>query len=207
MLRSKWACCVPRELCEKGEVMSKRMNWLGRLGAMLMSLMLVMSLVPTSASAATWKKTTLRKVTSSSVSTNVKRATTIKKLGRYKLVMKGGTGVIKFVAPKTKTYTFTFSNMKSSEVDDVACVIGLCSTSGVYRSSIKTNEGTRPRLPLVSSSLANGKTINLDGYSYRLLKTRYGKVKLKKGQKVCIVLWARDLEDNDVPTTLRLRIQ
>ncbi|MDO4806769.1 MAG: hypothetical protein Q4A07_05920, partial [Coriobacteriales bacterium] len=90
-----------------------------RLFAFFMVFSMVLALMPTNAYAVTWKKLKLKTIASyeySNVKAQVKKSYKVKKTGYYKLSMKGGNGIVKFTAPKTKTYTFTFSNLTSSEV-------------------------------------------------------------------------------------------
>lgn len=180
-----------------------------RLFAFFMVFSMVLALMPTNAYAVTWKKLSLKKIgTYDSLTTQKQKSYKVKKTGYYKLSMKGGNGIVKFTAPKTKTYTFTFSNLTSSEVDTFACVAGFCTISGNSYSykNIKTKEGTRPRVPLVPSSLANGKTFKLDGYSYRSIKTRYAKIRVKKGKSIYLALQAKDMDNYLVPASVRLKI-
>ena len=180
-----------------------------RIFAIFMVFSMVLALMPTNAYAVTWKKLSLKKIGAyDSLSTQVSKSYKLKKTGYYKLSMKGGNGIVRFTAPKTKTYTFTFSKLASSEVQDVACVAGICTVAnGSYTyKNVKTNEGTRPRIHLVSTSLANGKTFKLDGYKYRSIKTRYAKIKIKKGKSVYLALDARDLSNYNVRASVRLKI-
>lgn len=180
-----------------------------RVFALFMVFSMVLALMPTNAYAVTWKKLSLKTIGSyDSLSTQVSKSYKLKKTGYYKLSMKGGNGIVRFTAPKTKTYTFTFSRLASTEVQNVACVAGICTVAnGSYTyKNVKTNEGTRPRIPLVSTSLANGKTFKLDRYQYRSIKTRYAKIKIKKGKSVYLVLNARDMDNYHVPSIVRLKI-
>jgi hypothetical protein len=95
------------------------------------------------------------------------KSTLVKKTGTYALTLKNGQGIIRFKAPKTKTYSFTFSKLRSSQTSNLVCVAGFCkvsSTSYSYK-TIKTKEGKRPRVPLVSASLTGGSSVNLSSYS------------------------------------------
>lgn len=178
-----------------------------RIAAALMMLTLVWALVPTSAFATTWTKLKLRHIGQyDSLSTQQSKSKPVKKTGSYKISMKGGNGIIKFKAPKTGYYSFKFSNLKSSEVDEIGCVVGFCSISGSSYSykNIKTREGTRPRLPL--RSMANGKIFKFDGYKYKSVSTRTGKIKLKKGKVIYVVLDSRDMTNDNVATTVRMKI-
>lgn len=178
-----------------------------RVTALIMVFTMLAALLPAQAFAATWTKKSLQPIYShDSSSVQKKKATKIKKTGRYALTLKNGAGIIKFTAKKTKTYSFTFSNLKSSEVQDLGCVIGICNASATAWKDLSTKEGTRPRLPLVSASMANGKQFKFDGYTYRSLKTRTGKLKLKKGQSVYIIMQAKDMGDSLTPAKMRLKI-
>ena len=177
--------------------------------AVCMALVLAAILAPAVAHA--WTKKTLKTIHSyDSVSTQVAKSAKVKKAGKYKLVFKGGNGIVKFTAPKTKKYSFTFSRLKSSDVEELACIVGLCKVSGssyTYKSGIPTKEGKRPRLPIVSAAMANGKWINFDGYKYRRIKARTGTIKLNKGKSIYVVVQAKDMDDSLVPATMRMQIK
>ena len=178
--------------------------------AVLLAIALAMVFSPMNAYAASLTKATLKSVyDSDSVATQQKKATTIKKTGRYAIVSKNGAGIIKFKAPKTKTYKFTFSKLKSSKATDVACVVGFCKiySGGDYTYlNVKTKEGKRPRAPFVSASLADGKTVTLDGYDYKRLATRTAKLAIKKGQTVYIALGAKNMSNSYVRSSYRVAI-
>ena len=201
-----------------------------RLALAFVSIALLIALAPATAQASTLSATTLEladsgntlsaqavKVVkktlkpiyySDSVTTQKNKATLIKKKGTYALTLKNGMGIVRFKSPKTKTYAFTFSKLKSGETDELVCVAGFAKVSGTdytYK-TIKTKEGKRPRAPFVSSSLANGKSVVFDGYSYKRLGTRTAKLKVKKGSSIYIALQARDLDDDEIRSTLRLKI-
>ena len=144
-----------------------------------------------------------------SVAQQLGKSTLVKKTGTYALTLKNGAGIVRFKAPKTKTYSFTFSKLKSNKASSLACVIGFCKVSSSYSyayQTVTTKEGKRPRLPLMSSKLANGKSVVFDGYSYRRLATRTGKIKLKKGASIYIAMQAKDMDDDLVRSTLNLKI-
>ena len=154
-------------------------------------------------------KKTLKPIYSNdSLSTQVRKATLVKKTGTYALTLKNGAGIVRFKAPKTKTYSFTFSKLKSSQATDLACVAGFCkvSSSSYSYKTIKTKEGKRPRAPFMSSSLANGKSTIFDGYSYLRLEKRTAKLKVKKGSSIYIAMQAKDMDDDLVRSSLRLKI-
>ena len=154
-------------------------------------------------------KKTLKPIYSyDSDSTQLRKATLIKKKGTYALTLKNGAGIIRFKSPKTKTYSFTFSKLKSSQASSLACVAGFCkaSSNGYSYKTIKTKEGKRPRVILLSANLANGQSVVFDGYSYLRLANRTAKIKVNKGSSIYIAMQAKDMDDDLVRSTLRLKI-
>ena len=112
-----------------------------------------------------------------------KKALKVKK-GTTKLSLNSGQGYIRFIAPKTKTYSFTFSNLKSKKSS-----YGL--TAFV---EFQTPDKSMPQYSFMMRDVATqgGKTSTLwlaskewNGTSKKLvdkpLKKRTGKVKLTKG--------------------------
>ena len=85
---------------------------------------------------------------------------------------------------------------------------GFCkvSSTGYSYKTIKTKEGKRPRVILLSANLANGQSIVFDGYSYLRLANRTAKIKVNKGSSIYIAMQAKDMDDDLVRSTLRLKI-
>ena len=154
-------------------------------------------------------KKTLRPIYSyDSLSTQLSKATLVKRMGTYALTLNNGAGIVRFKAPKTKVYSFTFSNLKSNKAANLVCIAGFCKVGlGSYSyKTIKTKEGKRPRAPFVSASLANGSSVTFDGYSYLRLTKRTAKIKVKKGSSIYIAMQAKDMDDDLVRSSLRLKI-
>ena len=64
-------------------------------------------------------KKTLKPIYSyDSVADQMSKSTLVKKTGTYSLTLKNGQGIIRFKAPKTKTYSFTFSKLRSSQTSN-----------------------------------------------------------------------------------------
>lgn len=178
-----------------------------RLVAFFAMIVLMAVVFPAGAQAKTLNLKTIG--SSDSLSTQVKKSAKVTKRGTYTVKMKNGNGIICFKAPKTKTYTFTFSGLKSGKTSSLVCVTGFCSAklpSTVSWKNIKTKEGKRPRVPLMSASLANNKSVVFDGYSYLRLAKRTAKLKIKKGKKIYLVMQAKDMNDDYVASNLRLKI-
>jgi len=154
-------------------------------------------------------KKTLKPIYSyDSVADQLSKSTLIKKTGTYSLTLKNGQGIIRFKAPKTKTDSFTFSKLRSGATSNLVCVAGFCkvtSSSYLYK-TIKTKEGKRPRVPLVSANLADGPSVNLDGYSYLRLAKRTAKIKVTKGSSIYIAMQARDMDNDAIRSALQLTI-
>ena len=145
---------------------------------MLLIAVMICSSLSTAAAA---KKSVKTQVFTTKTSVAQKRATTVTK-GTTVLTFNGGRGYIRFKAPATKTYTFTFSNIKDTEKHVVMSI-------GVQ----KPNKGDKSHLNLVDVRTQGGKNCFLkmaaNGYrdkygsgTNKYLTTRSCKVKLQKGQ-------------------------
>lgn len=160
-----------------------------RLLSVFLALFVAAMLVPTSAIARTVKTKTIPNGTKMSqfdkkIKAVKKGTTTIKYTTKY--------GFVKFKAPSTKTYKFTFSNVKSSNSPSAA-VGALEKIKNTSRTEfttvaikVKTNEGTVKAFPVVDSEYARlaknaGKT-KID--KYQIVTKRTVKAKLKKGQTI-----------------------
>jgi len=160
---------------------------LGLFSLCLMAMLTVFMLRPAQADAAVTKVKKQSFTTSPSVAN--KKATKIKKGKTYTLQF-SPEGFVKFTAPKTKTYKFTFSNLKSvgksgSDINHSYITFYMnkygTSLSGV--TSVKTKGGTTSTLWVCtkySYSLSRVSTVRT-GTS---LPTRTGSVKLAKGQTI-----------------------
>ncbi|MDO5456525.1 MAG: hypothetical protein Q4F25_06390 [Eubacteriales bacterium] len=138
---------------------------------------------------AVMKKTIKPQEYTKKVSVANKKAAVVKK-GTTKLTFKEGYGYIKFVAPATKTYKFTFSNLKQSKnVENPDYYVGF---------SVQVKSAKYPKKLIAKKvSTMGGKASSLkmyvNDYSPEFCpdkkvdwyeKTRTGKVKLKKGQAI-----------------------
>jgi len=137
------------------------------------------SVSPVSAQAATKKV---------SATTNYKKAPKLK-VGTNKVTAKKNNSYVKFTAPKTGTYTFTISNIatiKGRNPDTNLGNLYIEKMSGSYLSTqrVSTNGGKNTVLWTATKDSYNryykGKKVTKDTY----LATRYGKLKLKKGETV-----------------------
>lgn len=153
---------------------------LKRITMMLFTFALAFCILTIPASAAT-KKLKNQSFTTSAAKAK-KKATALKR-GTYtiKLASKG-KGFAKFKAPKTKTYAFTISNLKSKK--SYACGYFYVMTTSSYSNSyitmskLKTKGGTTTGMYFATKSGTSG------AMKSRFLKTRTGKIKLKKNQTV-----------------------
>lgn len=128
----------------------------------------------------------------------VKTTVTENKYKKSPKVKKGTTTVtakkrcfVKFKVPKTKTYTFTVSNLYN--VEDKSDPI--CGDFSIYKleygkiftsQTVKTQGGKVSSAPIASSSyLKDWDQSDVEGkYKYRT--SRYAKIKLKKGETVYV---------------------
>ena len=147
--------------------------------ALLMMLTMILAATSTTFAAAKTKTVKNRAFTTS---TSVINKSAIKvKNGTNKLYVKKGQGYIKFVAPKTKTYSFTFSNCKSKK-DNNNGFIAIQTPDKSYPESsyyteVRTKGGKYDSLWLS----VNGHKFTTGDLVTRPIATRTGKIKLKKG--------------------------
>ena len=114
-----------------------------------------------------------------------KRATRVYR-GTTNLTFSAGEGYVKFVAPKTKTYYFTFSNIKDKRKYGSYTSISIQtrdkkSPKYSFLTKVSTKGGKSSFLSMTVNGQKNttsGKVVN------RYLKSRTGSIKLKKGQVV-----------------------
>ena len=114
-----------------------------------------------------------------------KKATKVKR-GTNKLLVKGSTGYVKLVAPKTKTYSFTFSGVKGTDGRGSSAYATAMTPDSYYphlsfstNTKMKTYGGKTNTLWLAYQ----GRTFNY--YSSKVsqpIAKRTGKIKLTKGQ-------------------------
>lgn len=138
---------------------------------------------------AVMKKTVKPQGYTKKVSVANKKAAVVKK-GTTKLTFTKGEGYIKFVAPATKTYVFTFSNLKQSKnvkYPDKLVAFYVQVKSAKYPKNliikkVSTKGGKAPYLKM------NVNNYCPDAYPDKKVdwyeKTRTGKVHLKKGQAI-----------------------
>lgn len=112
---------------------------------------------------------------------------------------KRGYGYVKFTAPKTKNYTFTASNLKSSklQVGDFGI---LTDPSGLYKTvrktKMKTKGGSAYWMFFSNMPTNSGKGVT------RVLKSRTGKIKLSAGQIVYLRFY---LTSGNVPFKFKIK--
>lgn len=164
-----------------------------------MALMLVATFAATPAYAAA-KKTVKKQGFTTSLAKVKKKAAKVKR-GTTSLTIKKGKGWLKFKAPKTKTYTFTFSDVKSAEFSSNAFVgvykVAKYSSSSVASVKVKTKGGKSNTLWLSCNGYAHANEM-----LERPIAKRSGKIKLAKGEWVYLYFY-----NNDVKTTANLTIK
>lgn len=121
------------------------------------------------------------------------------------LTFKKGEGYVRFKAPKTKTYSFTFSNVKDKNR-------GVCAFVMVQKFLPKTKYSPA-YLRLAQVKTAGGKSntlwLSVNGYkatgykgTSKRLASRTGKIKLKKGEVIYLYFY-----NNSAKTTAKLNIK
>lgn len=154
-----------------------------KLFATILVVLTVLAMSPAIAQAATKKTIKNQNFTTKTAVAN-KKATKISKKGTYNLKLKGIEGYIVFTAPKTATYTFTFSNFKNSVSYDSSCLIetqtvSKYDSSNIFFTDVKTQGGKANTLYMS----VNGHKGSGSGISLRR-SSRYARIKLKKNQKL-----------------------
>lgn len=135
---------------------------------------------------AAMKRTVKKQDETTKISTANKKAAKVKK-GTTNLTFTKGQGYLKFVAPKTKTYSFTFSNMKVKGGNDLG-MIRFNKKDKLYpkeltQIEVSTKGGKTEYITLMSTGwkeLKKGKTVD------HMLHKRTAKTKLKKGEALYI---------------------
>ena len=132
---------------------------------------------------AAMKRTVNKQSFTTKTSTANKKSATVKK-GTTTLTYKKGEGYIKFVAPKTKKYTFTFSDYK---LKGTTCGhIGIMMKDKDFPTSVtfteaSTKGGKSDTLWMCSAGFPETKTgKTVDRYLHKRLAT----IKLKKGEVI-----------------------
>lgn len=156
----------------------KKSLWM-RLAAVFAVLMLAIAMA-TPAYAAT--KTVKKQAFTTKTSVIKKKATTVKK-GKTTLVVAKGQGYVKFKAPATKVYSFTFSGLKSKSAGSAFVEVQTqdkSSPSYSFLTDVKTQGGKHDTLWLSVSGYRDkyNKGVN------KCIASRYGKKKLAKGQEI-----------------------
>ncbi len=112
---------------------------------------------------------------------DLEKASTNIKSGTYNIVQQKSNGIfhgyLKFVAPKSKTYTITLSNLKCKGNEPVNCGVMLYTPLNDGSDSVKSI------IPKTKGGIMNFSSKNRGG-SY--VKTRKGTFKLAKGQVLYI---------------------
>lgn len=149
--------------------------------ALVLAVVLLTGMLGLTADAAA-KKTVKNQDFTTTTSTINKKAAVVKK-GTTTLTFTKGQGYVKFTAPATKTYTFTFSNMTGKDVYTAFVEVQMkdkYSPKYSFMTQVTTKGGKSNTLWLLhkSKSYKGGKVIS------RPLKTRSGKIKLKKKQVI-----------------------
>ena len=154
-------------------------------------MMLAMILAATSTTFAATSKTVKKKDFSTSTKVLEKSATKVKK-GTTKLVIKKGQGYIKFVAPKTKKYSFTFSNVTTKKRNNNGFVSfqkpDADSPEYSFHYKVKTKGGKTETLWLS----VNGNKFSKKSHPQlidRPIASRTGTVSLKKGEVIYMYLY------------------
>ena len=163
------------------------MKGLKRSVALLLTMIMVLTLTSVPAFAKT-KTIKMKGAAYTSRTADMSRSAKTVKKGTYILkTSKKKGGFLKFTATKTKTYTFTISHYSTNKsyCNGYWYIMtqSKYSPDYYYSTEVKTQGGKTSSLYICSKSNTSGKKV------HRFLKSRYGKIKLQKGQTVYIYLY------------------
>lgn len=153
---------------------------LRRIPVILLTLALLTALLPVSAFAGT--KTLNAQEFTTYAEEAGKSAKRVKE-GRFKLIMPStGSGYLKFTAPSTDRYYFSFSNLKSKYRYDCGyiCLMKVEGTEHprLIKKKVRTQGGRAQDIELATKADTSGELVS------RHLKSRYAKVNLTMGQTI-----------------------
>ena len=151
---------------------------------------------------AVMKRTVKKQGFSTETSVVNKKAATVKK-GTTNLTYSKGQGWVKFKAPSTKTYKFTFSNLKAKGGSNAYVSflrIWDYDNTGLTHTKVSTKGGKNEALFLCSNDRATGKSGKV---IYRALHSRTGKIKLKKGQTIYLYFNSTTTKKNTMKLVIK----
>lgn len=152
-----------------------------RMIAAILTLLMVLGISTSSAFAATSK--TVKPLGFTSDVTTVLKKDTVVKRGTTSLTWTKGEGWITFVAPATKTYSFTFSNFRGGNKNNAFVSVYMPSpySKSYLTSKTVTTYGGKTETLWLS---VNGAKYTDKDKVFRPIAKRTAKVKLKKGQRI-----------------------
>ena len=162
-----------------------------KLFAAVLAILMVLAVTPATAFAAT-RKSVKNSTFTTKIATIQKKATTVKK-GTTTLKYRGNEGWLMFKAPKTKTYTFSFSNFKNSK-GSYGCYVSIHTASKYNNKSIvftdaKTQGGKADALWF---TMNGNKPFDSSKPATTRRASRYAKIKLKANQKIYFYTYGVD---------------
>ncbi|MBQ9001302.1 MAG: hypothetical protein IJ087_05560 [Eggerthellaceae bacterium] len=169
-----------------------------RVAAAFMALMLAFALTPSAAYATT--NLTVGQADSSTETATLNKIAKTVKVGSYKITFKKGKGYLKFKAPKSKLYSFTFSNVMAKNGASAFVQVQTPYSSDTHYSfstEVSTKGGKSTTLWLG----VNGKTGYGTGVN-EALKSRTAKMNLTKNGVVFFYFYNMDYKTT---TTLKIK--
>ena len=153
----------------------------GRILTALMVVLLALALVPAEAQAVPTK--VVKNCNYQTRTSVIKKKATVVKKGTVTLKVEKGVGYVKFKAPKTGKYAFTFSNAKSHNTYCNSAFVELQVPKSRYsKYSFLTKMSTKGGKSDTLWLAANEADSSEDSGVEKTLPTRTGKVKLAKGK-------------------------
>lgn len=182
--------------------MKQKKTWkqkAGRLLALLLAVVMVFAL-PMEASAATTRKVTALNYETNEAFANYKKLAPAVKVGKNQVICKTemlwGEAVVKFTATKTKTYSFTFKNLRALGKTSKASKLssGAYFFSGYKKMSNGDYEANVPKAT-IDGKAANARIEDFVSSGFKKAYDNFGnlsttvKIKMKKGQTLYLTEW------------------
>lgn len=151
--------------------------------------------------------------TVSTKATKIQKAPAVKK-GRSVVKIKKNFSFIRFKAPKTKTYRFTFSNLNALRKADRrrnsangSVYLGFAKYGIAIAKPVKTNYGTASYLEFASKNFCKSfyRHIARKKKPTEYFTSRYAKIKLYKGQTVYVYHFFAGVKNSNVSYNLTIK--
>lgn len=163
-------------------------HYLKKISVLLFALLLACAALPKPAMAAKTKKIYYSDFTTTKASmkkpANLKKGTTTVTMSDGKGVYRTYHGYAKFKAPKTKTYTFTFSNLINKKYPESSGYVQIFVTDKQGKKWVTWKKVSSQGGKVTNLNVGQNGNVNSGSKKNANLTSRYAKLKIKKGNTV-----------------------